>query len=447
MDLSKIEPAHKQSNAQPPMIIGFVGLTHLGLVHSIGAASKGFTVIGIDPRESHIDCLTQGELTITEPRLHELYEKSKANITFTSDFSLIQKCDVVYFSHDVPTDVSDRSEITSVRNLINHTLAFVPKTSCLVILCQVPPGFSRVIKDSHEIEIYYQVETLIFGQAVERFLGPERIILGASNAEIEYSDKLHNYLQSFGCPIIRMSFESAELAKISINIFLATSITTANILSDLAQLVGAKWNELVPSLHLDRRLGPHSYINPGLGLAGGNIERDIVTALELSKEQEGLASDFYELIRKINDDRKIWPSRILKKELLPNKAPVHIAVWGIAYKSTTNSIRNAPALANFGRLKEDFIIHAFDPEVTILPKTFDFVNLEQSPFDCLEKAEALVIFNDSKEFIQVEESQVKRLMRGKLIIDPFGFWSSKDLGGFDYYSLVAESRRESKMIR
>src|SRR6202007_1428128 len=92
-------------------------------------------------------------------------------------------------------------------------------------------------------------------------------------------------VDAFGCPILPLRYESAELAKISINFCLVASIGVANTLAELCESIGADWAEIVPALRLDRRIGPHSYLSPGLGIAGGNLERDLRTVLDLAADR------------------------------------------------------------------------------------------------------------------------------------------------------------------
>ena len=124
---------------------------------------------------------------------------------------------------------------------------------------------------------FYQVETLIFGAAVKRAMEPERFIVGALDPSAALPESYASFLKAFGCPVLVMRLESAELAKIAINFFLVSTVCTTNTLAELCESIGADWGEIAPALRLDRRIGPHAYLKPGLGIAGGNLERDLVT--------------------------------------------------------------------------------------------------------------------------------------------------------------------------
>src|SRR3970282_1279053 len=153
----------------------------------------------------------------------------------------------------------------------------------IVVLAQVPPAFTRGKQRPGRL-LYYQVETLIFGRAVERALQPERYIVGCADPALPLPPAYQGFLQAHGCPILPMRYESAELAKISINMFLVASVSTANTLAELCEKTGAEWSEIVPALKLDKRIGPHSYLAPGLGIAGGNLERDLATVCRFADE-------------------------------------------------------------------------------------------------------------------------------------------------------------------
>jgi UDPglucose 6-dehydrogenase len=159
-----------------------------------------------------------------------------------------------------------------------------PTGAVLAVMSQVPPGFTRALAARIEarrpglgLRVHYWVETLIFGMALERFLRPERVIVGAAEPARPLPAELAEGLARFGCPVLPMRYESAELTKTAINLYLFGAVTYANTLADLCEEVGADLAEMVPALRLDKRIGAHAYIRPSLGVAGGNLERDLVT--------------------------------------------------------------------------------------------------------------------------------------------------------------------------
>ena len=188
---------------------------------------------------------------------------------------------MIYVAPDVPTDDTGKSSLDVLDGLLRFTLANTRPDAVIVVLSQVPPGYTRARQQAGRL-LYYQVETLIFGRAVERATEPERYIVGCADPAEPLPAAMQAYLESFGCPILPMRYESAELCKIAINCCLVSSISVANTLAEVCEGIGADWSEIVPALKLDRRIGAYSYLAPGLGIAGGNLERDLATIVRLS---------------------------------------------------------------------------------------------------------------------------------------------------------------------
>ena len=161
-----------------------------------------------------------------------------------------------------------------------------------------------------------------------------------------------------------MNFESAEVAKIAINLLLASSVTTSNILSELCEKVSADWQDVIPALRLDKRIGKFSYIKSGLGIAGGNIERDIVTAKNLLKKNEPPSLILNDILGN-SDYMKNWVKRLLIKKKFLNEKKINIGVVGVTYKENTNSIKNSPALKLIGYLKNKSNISVYEPMVKL----------------------------------------------------------------------------------
>ena len=148
-------------------------------------------------------------------------------------------------------------------------------------------------------------------------MSPERYIIGRDIPEREIPSSYKTFLEAFHCPILPMQYESAELAKISINCCLVGMISVANTLAELCEHIGADWQEIVPALRLDKRIGPHAYISPGLGVAGGNLERDLATVCRLAGEH-GTEAGVVQAWLDNSRYRKDWVLRILHSHVLGN---------------------------------------------------------------------------------------------------------------------------------
>ncbi len=211
------------------------------------------------------------------------------------------------------------SDLSGIRKLIDQVAGALGPEAVLVVLCQVPPGFTRALTSVPHDRLYYQVETLVFGRAVERATEPERYIVGCADPAKPIDPRLRAVLEAFGCPILPMRYESAELAKISINMCLVASISVANTLAELCEAINADWSEIVPSLRLDRRIGQYSYLVPGLGIAGGNLERDLATVIRLA-DQHGTDAGVVRAWQANSRRRRDWAARAIRRMLVDQQA-------------------------------------------------------------------------------------------------------------------------------
>ena len=406
-------------------MIGFDGLSHLGIVSSIATASKGFDVVAYDRNPDLCDGLNNQRLPVLEPELPELLAASRSRIRFTSDASALDKSAVIFFSEDTPTNDDNISDLSQFHRLMEEVVAHAAPGTILVVLSQVPPGFTRKLDETlrqlhpaQSLKIFCQVETLIFGQAVERALHPERFIVGCSYPDAPLPEPYEKLLGAFDCPVLPMRYESAELAKISINMMLVSSISTTNTLAELCEAVGADWSEIVPALKADRRIGPHAYLSPGLGIAGGNLERDLATVATLAKEF-GANAGVIDAWLSNSRHRLDWALKTLHAQVVSRCSDPTIAVWGLAYKPDTKSTKNAPALALIEALRP-LSVRAYDPQAVLDGDGLSHFSQVGSALDAARGADGLAIMTPWREFSSVEMAQVREMMRGRVIVDPFG---------------------------
>lgn len=414
--------------------IGYVGMTHLGLCSAIAAASKGFVTLGFDDDAALVARLDAGVLPVVEPGLEELLSENRSRIAFTSDVDRLHSCDVINVAPDVPTDDGGKSDLTSLDRLLALVLDRAHADASIVVLSQVPPGFTRSRARSGRL-LYYQVETLIFGRAVERAIRPERFIVGCFDAATPLPRALFAFLEAFSCPILPMRLESAELAKISINCCLVASVSVANTLAELCERVGADWSEIEPALKLDRRIGQFAYLTPGLGLAGGNLERDLATVLRLS-EATGTDASVIRAFSANSAHRKDWPIRTLHQVLLADAPCARLGVLGLAYKENTHSTKNSPSLALIGLLAP-WPVQAYDPVVDASKVPHPDLKQAGSALEAATGVDALAIMTPWPEFRSLEPAVLAAVMRGKLVLDPYGVLDRKAAraAGLDHRSL------------
>lgn len=429
------------------LVVGFAGMTHLGLVSAAAVAAKGFETVCYDRDKALIERLSRGELPVNEPGLDELLRSSGNRQRFTCDLKALSSCDLVYISADVPTDDEARSDLSGIRALIESVASAMRDDARLVVLCQVPPGFTRGLVASVRLHPYYQVETLVFGRAVERAMQPERFIVGCADPDEPLDERFATLLGAFGCPILPMRYESAELAKIAINFCLVASIGVANTLSELCETIGADWSEIVPALKLDRRIGPYSYLAPGLGIAGGNLERDLMTVIGLS-ERRGTDAGVVRAWLANSRHRRDWAARTIRAALLARSPRATVAVWGLAYKENTHSTKNSPSLATLAQFPETrFVVH--DPVVPASAAAHPGVEGASDPLAALPGAEALLILTPWPHYREIAPAEIARAMQGRIVLDPYRVLERRAAfdAGLDYYTLGAPPARIREQAR
>jgi UDPglucose 6-dehydrogenase len=420
-------------------MIGFVGLSHLGLNYSLATAAKGFDVLAFDPNPALIAQCAAGEFPINEPGFDELFARHRTRIRYTSEATRLAECDLVFYSLDVLTNERNESDLGVLDALVHATAPRLAPDSTAVVLSQVSPGYMRrlrtKLRDLSPADFYYQVETLIFGRAVERAMNPERFIVGAADPGRPLPAPFQAWHAAFGCPVLVMRLESAELAKIAINFFLVSTVATTNTLAEICEAIGADWKEIAPALRLDRRIGPHAYLTPGLGIAGGNLERDLVTVQSLAREhaaEVGIVSAW----QRNSAHRRGWAIRQL--ECSSEKQNLRLAVWGLAYKADTASTKNSPSL-EFLKAARSHRIRVHDPVAKIDAAEFPHVATFSSPLEAAEEADALVVMTPWNSYASILPGEMQQRMRGRLVIDPYAVLNEPDFlaAGFDYHRLGA----------
>ncbi len=378
--------------------IGFVGASHLAYVSAIASAEKG-------NGNWKVTCFAKSHNfdQFQEPELHELFAKNKQHITFTAHVDDLKNCELVYLAIDVPTDDKGCSDLTPITEYIDYIAPNLDNQAVLVILSQVPPGFTAKV-DFSKNRLFYQVETLIFGKAIDRALHPERYIVGALEKQGSLPIVYRQYLEAFNCHIFIMNYQSAELAKISINLYLTATVTTTNMLSEVCEKVGAEWDDIAQTLKLDKRIGPCAYLKPGLGIAGGNLERDMQTIRDIAFEHGAFVKI---LDAEIADSsyRSNWALRMFKKLESSFAQLIKLGILGLTYKENTNSLKNSAGVKFLDSIGSNLKTLVFDPTV----------QNGESGQSVVDNSNVLAIMTPWDEFKELDYSRFQGI-----ILDPYG---------------------------
>ena len=418
--------------------IGFAGLSHLGIIYSMATAARGLSVVAFDERPDLSPAMAAGRFPVSEPGLEDAFREHGERIRYTADADLLAACGLIFITLDVQTDESNSSNLSALETLIDRVAAIARPGAVLGIMSQVPPGFCRKLaaKLPQTLTLYYQVETLVFGNAVERAIHPERYMVGCGNPAEPFPEIYQYFLDAFACPVLAMRYESAELCKIAINCFLVSSVSTTNTLAEVCEGIGADWSEIAPALRLDKRIGPHAYLKPGLGIAGGNLERDLVTVQRLAAEN-GCDARVVTSWQQNSAYTRDWVlRRMFRLGLLAQPDQTRLGVWGLAYKQDTHSIKNSPSVALLQALS-GYRSQAYDPQARIDAAAFPSVQICKSALEAAQGVDALVVMTPWKEFSGVAMEQVAAQMRGRQVLDPYAILDGKACRklGMEYYCL------------
>jgi UDPglucose 6-dehydrogenase len=412
--------------------IGYAGLTHLGLCSAVGVAVRGFDVVCFAPDTALVGRVAAGDLPVTEPGLDAAFAEHRGRLKFTADARDLAACAVVYVAVDVPTDERGQSDLSAINAILAAVSGALDAGAILVMLSQVPPGFTRAVAFD-PARRFYQVETLIFGRALERATKPERFIIGCADPAAPLPSAYRRFLEAFGCPLLPMRYESAELAKIAINCFLVASVSTTNTLAELSEHIDADWGEIAPALRLDARIGPSAYLTPGLGIAGGNLERDLATVIRLGA-REGSATGVVAAYLDSSRHMKDWAYRTVKRTVLDTVKAPRLGILGLAYKQDTHSTKNSPSLALIAQLR-GIALTVHDPVVpaSMVPTAAPATQAEA----VADEADAVLLMTPWTEYKALDLQALARRMRGRIVIDPYRLLDPKAAAaaGLSLYSI------------
>jgi len=399
------------------------GLWHLGSVTAACLASVGHDVVGLDADQRTIDGLNQGKAPLYEPGLDDLLQSGIARgcLRFTTNQDeAVAAAEVLWVAFDTPVDDDDRADVEFVLNQIKDVLPALTDGTVVLVSSQMPVGsireletFARETLEDKQFNFSCSPENLRLGKALDVFLKPDRMVVGVPTDEARY--KLEKLLLPITDRIEWMSVESAEMTKHAINAFLATSVTFANEIASICELVGADAKEVERGLKTETRIGPKAYLSPGGPFAGGTLARDI-EFLRVASRVKQLVTPLLSSVRASNDEHKNWVRRKLLDKFKVLKG-VTVAIWGLTYKPGTDTLRRSLAVELCDWLIEQGVtVKVHDPAVRQLPERWSGHVLNQArAIDAVVGANALVVGTEWPEFRQ-EAANLLSVARPNLVV-------------------------------
>lgn len=407
------------------------GLWHLGSVTAACLASIGNSVTGLEFDCATVDGLKQGIPPVFEPGLEDVIKRAMASgkLRFTAEAeTALRDIEVLWVAYDTPVDDDDNADVDYVLAQIEQVMPHLPVATTVVISSQLPVGSIRQLEAIARSRFPEKVlgfaccpENLRLGKALDVFLKPDRIIVGTRSARDR--ERLDRVLRLITDRIEWMSVESAEMTKHAINAFLATSVTFANEIAAICELVGADAKEVERGLKSESRIGPKAYLSPGAAFAGGTLARDIAFLNRIGMERR-LKTPLLSSVKPSNDEHKHWVQRRLQS-FFPNLARGKVAIWGLTYKPGTDTLRRSMAVELCDWLiGQDVSVCVHDPAVKVLPSEWDGkVQRTDEPLEAIKGANALVISTEWPQYREITGDAVAKAAPGVTILDANRFMS------------------------
>jgi UDPglucose 6-dehydrogenase len=299
----------------------------------------------------------------------------------------------------------------------------------VLISSQMPVGsvkrLESIAKDRYpnkDISFACSPENLRLGKALDVFLNPDRIVVGVRSANDR--EKLDRLLRPITDRIEWMSVESAEMTKHAINAFLATSVTFANEIASICELVGADAKEVERGLKTEIRIGPKAYLSPGGAFAGGTLARDIAFLNKIGSEKR-LTTPLLSSIKASNDEHKQWAKRRLQR-LFPDLSKAKVAIWGLTYKPGTDTLRRSMAIELCSWLvAHGAKVAVHDQVVKEMPMELKGkVEKRDDALQVLQEAGALVVTTEWPQYREVSVDEVVRVAPRLVVLDANRFLSN-----------------------
>jgi len=418
------------------MNITVVGSGYVGLVSGTCFSEMGNKVTCVDIDQNKIEKLEKGIIPIYEPGLEKMVLKNyeKKNLFFTTDLGeALKESEILFIAVGTPMGEDGSADLQYVLSVAREVGEKMNKRLVIVDKSTVPVGTADKVKevvqeelDKRGVDIEFDVvsnpEFLKEGDAINDFMKPDRVVIGAE------SDYAFGKMKELYSPFFRshdrfitMDIRSAEMTKYAANAMLATKISFMNEVANICEKVGADVNNVRIGIGSDSRIG-YSFIYPGCGYGGSCFPKD-VKALKKIAEDYDYKAQLIEAVEDVNDRQKyVIADKIIKKygKELSGKT---FALWGLAFKPGTDDMREAPAIYVVKELvKRGAKVKAYDPKAIDEAKHFYLKDVEgityhNSKYEVLAGSEALILLTEWKEFRSPDFMEIKDSLNTPVIFD------------------------------
>lgn len=426
------------------MKIAVVGTGYVGLVTGTCFAETGNDVTCVDIDKAKVDKLSNGQITIYEPGLEKLFLRNvkEERLRFTTSLEEgIKDALIVFLALPTPPGEDGSADLKYILGVADHLGKILDDYKVIVDKSTVPVGTAEKVHAAiaknykGEFDVVSNPEFLREGVAVEDFMKPDRVVIGASSerAQKVMNDLYAPFVRS-GNPVINMDVRSAELTKYAANSFLATKISFMNEIAQLCERLGADVDMVRRGIGSDERIGKR-FLFPGIGYGGSCFPKD-VQALVKSSNEVDYQFRILDAVMDVNERQKLHLIPKIKKYFKGNLKGKKFAMWGLAFKPNTDDIREAPALYIIDELvNEGASVCAYDPEAinNVRKEIGDKIEYAENQYDCLEGADALIICTEWNEFRTPNFLKIVTGLKNKVIFDGRNLFETNAIKELGFY--------------
>jgi UDPglucose 6-dehydrogenase len=430
------------------MKICVTGVGYVGLVTAACLAEAGNSIVCVDNDKSRIEALKRGEIPIYEPGLEEMVKRNEkiGRLHFTTDLQYgIDNSIIIFIAVGTPSSPDGSPDLSAVFTVAKSIAEGINDYRIIATKSTVPVGthqkISDIIKSITKVPFDYvsNPEFLKEGAAIEDFMSPDRIIIGANSPPVrDVMRQLYNPFMRKSNRILFMDPASAEMTKYAANTMLATRISFMNELSQLCEKLGADIELVRRGLGSDSRIGS-AFLFPGVGYGGSCFPKD-VSALIHTGQQHGVDMMIAKSVRQANINQQERFAKKVINYFSGRKDKVVLAVWGLAFKAKTDDVRQSPAIYCIEKfLGKAIEIKAYDPQAAESAKKALNGKIQtcENGYDVLDNADALIIFTDWQEFRNPDFKLIKEKLKSPVIFDGRNLYDPDIVknAGFEYHSI------------
>ena len=443
------------------MNITIIGSGYVGLVSGACFAEMGNKVTCVDIDQNKIQKLNKGIIPIYEPGLEQMVQKNvkNRNLFFTTQLGdAISDAAIVFIAVGTPMGDDGSADLQYVLAVAKSIGEAMNKPLIVVDKSTVPIGTADKVKATIQIELDKRGENIEFhvvsnpeflkeGAAIDDFMKPDRVVIGAdSDDAFDVMKQLYSPFFRTHDRFITMDIRSAEMTKYAANAMLATKISFMNEIANICERVGADANQVRIGIGSDKRIGYH-FIYPGVGYGGACFPKDI-RALQKVAEAHNYQPKIIKAVEQVNNEQKFVIAQKIIKRFGEDLTGFTFSLWGLAFKPGTDDMREAPAIYVLKELsKRGAKIKAYDPKAIEEAKEFylkDVKNIEyfESKYEVLKDTDALILLTEWKEFRSPDFKEIQTQLKSPIIFDGRNQYNAFHLEdkGFEYFQIGSAAK-------